>query len=200
MNHPQFPHFRLLSFVMAVLLLGTGQVHARRRVPKLYTYGPTTSELGPVDKAALQKLDPATRAKVEAGKIDTVGFHYTHLGLFWLDIWSWGGQYVVYDDAGTRPPEIVSKAVAAKLMGVEENKLGKPLSYHIPWGLVVIVGLMLLKIVPRMIMRKRQARESAGFSSAPAWTPPPAGYSPPPQSPGAPGPPPVPPPLPPEDR
>jgi hypothetical protein len=209
MNHPHCSLLRLLPFAVAVLLFSTVQAQARRRIPKLYTYGPATSEMGPVKKDALQKLDPATRAEIEAGHYDTVGFHYTHFGLFWLDIWSWGGEYVVYneatDDGGTITP-----AMAATLLGIEESKLGKPLSYHIPWGLVVIVGLMALKIVPRLMAKKRQARESARFSSGPAWTPQPPGYSPPvappsgyaPPAPpqGGQGPPPVPPPLPPDQQ
>jgi|GEM_PF-3400592 len=208
MKHPHFSFLRLLSFAALVLLFSAGEAQARRRGGfRLYTFGPTISELGPLRQDALQKLDSGAKVKSQAPLrgLNTVGFRYKHFGLFWLDIWSWGGHYAVYNSANDDFEE-VSPSIAASLMGIEESKLSKPLSYHIPWGLVIILGLAALKIIPRLIAKRRYARQQAAQATAiPEWTPPPPGivppppgYSPPAQPPGGSGPPPVPPPLPPD--
>lgn len=199
MNHAHFSLPRLLAIVLAAAFLGAGQAHAKR-IPKLYTFGPVNSEVGPIKKEALAKLPREEQIQLEALGADTVGFNYKHLGLFWLDIWSWGGEYSVYNKLNDIPYKI-TKPQAAAFLGIEESKLTVPLSYHIPWGLVVIVGLALLKIVPRLILKNRQARQSAKFNSAPQWSPqPPGPSSPPPPPPAGYGPPPVPPPLPPDQQ
>ena len=123
-----------------------------------------------------------------------------HFGLFWLDIWSWGGKYTVYNKLQD-VPYLVSNAEAAALLGINESQLTKPLSYHLPWGLVIIVGLMLLKFLPRFLAKRRQARAGGsqfhGGGSPPGWSPQPVPPGQPPMPPAG-GPPPIPPPLPPE--
>ena len=74
---------RLLLFVFAFVILGTGEAQAKR-VPKLYTFGPANSEMGPIKKGALAALPAEVRAPFEALGVDTVGFHYQHFGLFYL--------------------------------------------------------------------------------------------------------------------
>ncbi len=188
---------RLLILAVTALILGTGQAEAKR-VPKLYTFGPAHSEIGPIKMEVINAMPAAQRSQLEAMRVDTVGFHYKHFGLFWLDIWSWGGKYTVYNKLNEVPLE-ASPAQAAALLGIRESELKKPLSYHIPWGLVIIVGLILLKMLPRFLARRKAARESAQFNSPQSWSPPSSPAPPyPPHAPPAGGPPPVPPPLPPE--
>lgn len=186
MNHSRRHLSRLLILAFAALLLGAGQAQAKR-VPKLYTFGPAHSEVGPIRMEVLQAMPAAQRSQLEAMRVDTVGFHYKHFGLFWLDIWSWGGKFTVYNKLNEVPLE-ATPAQAAALLGINESELKKPLSYHLPWGLVIIVGLMLLKFLPRFLARRKAARESAQFNSPQTWGPPPG------------GPPPMPPPLPPEQK
>jgi len=200
MNHSCRHLSRLLIFVFAALLLGAGHAHAKR-VPKLYTFGPANAEVGPIKAGALSAQPAEVRTPFEALGVDTVGFHYQHFGLFWLDIWSWSGRYTVYNKMHDVPYP-VTNAQAAALLGIKESELKKPLSYHIPWGLVIIVGLMLLKFLPRFLARRKAARESAQFDSRQTWSPPsqPAPSYQPPHAPPAGGPPPMPPPLPPDEK
>ena len=183
---------RLMTLICAALLFGMGEVQAKR-VPKLYTLGPVNSEVGPIKKGALDAQPSGVSAQLKALAVDTVGFNYQHFGLFWLDIWSWGGKYTVYNKASEAYYE-VTKAQAAAFLGIKESELKEPLSYHVPWGLVVIAGLVLLKFLPRFLAMRRQSRPSPAFQqpSAPAWTPP--------AGPPAGGPPSIPPPLPPEEK
>jgi hypothetical protein len=184
---------RFVLVLSAITLLGAGEAQARR-IPKLYTFGDTISEMGPIKPEFIRPGGPTK-----------VGFKYGAFGLFWLNIWTWGGEYCAFDDARGYAP--VSKSDAARLMGVAESALGKPLSYRIPWGLVIIVGLFLLKLVPRLIAKRRYAAAMAPSEPSPRWMPP-AGTSPPPPPapglvppagpPGASTPPPIPPPLPPD--
>jgi len=204
MHHLSLTLPRLLAIVFTVLLFGTGEAQAKKGIPKLYTFGPANSEVGPIKKEALEKLPQEDRTQLKLINADTVGFNYKHFGLFWLDIWSWGARYTVYNKLN-EVPYVVSDAQAAALLGIKESELSKPLSYHIPWGLVLILGLVSLKFVPRILASRRARRQQVpdfmppaptGAPPQPRWTP----QSPPPGAPGAGGPPPMPPPMPPDQH
>lgn len=191
---------RLLLLVCSMMLLGAGEAQARRRGGgfRLYTFGPANSEIGPIKPGTIEKLSNEARQTSEALRVDTVGFNYQHFGLFWFDIWSWSGKFTVYNKLqDAAPPLVVTDAEAAALLGIPLSELSKPLSYHIPWGLVIILGLVSLKVVPRLVMARRRKKQQ---QSVPDFTPPPPSrephWTPPPRPAG--GPPPIPPPLPPE--
>ena len=193
MNSPRPALLRLLLLVCSLMIFGAGEAQAKRRGGfKLYTFGPANSEIGPIKPGTIENLDEQARLNCEALRADMVGFNYQHFGLFWLDIWSWSGKFTVYNKLQDAPL-VVTDAQAAALLGISQKELSKPLSYHIPWGLVIIVGLISLKVVPRLIMARRRKKEQQSVPDftpppdQPRWTPPPAG-----------GPPPMPPPLPPE--
>jgi hypothetical protein len=193
-SHFQAPLFVIVLF--AAVLFGTGEAHARRGF-KLITTGSTVDEIGTV------KLEMAQAIKAETKyDLTRIGFQYSYFGLFWLDLWNWGGEYVIYDGNKDGVGEVITKEQAAKFMGVDESKVGKPFNYRFPYLLDIVVVGALLKIVPRIIAKKRQ---SAGRvpefkqGEAPRWMPPsspPAGSPPP----AADIPPPMPPPLPPEEK
>lgn len=67
-----------------------------------------------------------------------VGYLYSHFGVFWLDLWTWGGEYCLYngDNVWTLTPE-----EAAGLLGVQVDGLGKPLLYRVPLGILILLGL-----------------------------------------------------------
>ena len=188
MNQTRRPLPRLLLFIFAAVVIGAGEAQAKR-VPKLYTFGPANSEIGPIKKEALKALPAEMRTQLEALRVDTVGFHYQHFGLFWLDIWSWGGRWTVYNKMNEMYLE-ATPSEAAEFLGIRESELKKPLSYHLPWGLVIIIGLALLKFLPRFLARRKQAAAVPQYQQSAA---PPLSQGPP-----ASGPPPIPPPLPPE--
>ena len=104
MHHPHRSLLRLFYLVSAVLLLGAGQAQARRGF-MLITTGTGFSEFG--------KVTPEFAARTRP--LDTVGWKYDYFGVFWLDIWNWGGEYCVYHD---NTYDTVTKEQAAMLMGV----------------------------------------------------------------------------------
>ena len=175
-----------LSVIVAAMLLGAGEAQAKQGF-KLWTVGETISSIGPVKPGIMSEYD------APAG-YNQVGFKYDYAGLFWLDFWNWDGQYCVTNGVKYLNPTL-SKEEAARLMGTTTASLGKPLNYRIPYGLVIVLGLVGLKFVPRLIMKRRQQQAAGNFDpsrgSTPQqpWTPP---------APPSGGPPPIPPPMPPE--
>jgi hypothetical protein len=185
---------RLFYSAFVALLLGAGEAQARRGITIINT-GSTHSELGSIQK---DKLSPEVRMAVEREHYDTVGYQYERFGIFWLDIWNWGGQYIAYNKV-SEDGEVVPPEQAAVLLAVEERKLPKPLNYRMPFGLLVIVGLVSLKMIPRFLAKKRQAAAAATPYQPPAAAAQQDPYYRSPDSAPSGGPPPMPPPLPPEE-
>jgi hypothetical protein len=102
----------------------------------LITHGDTIKHLGDI-------ADPQARADIrkETGKDLAVGFKYSYFGVFWIDLWTWGGEYCVYE--GNNYKE-VPPTVAAALMGKSESDLGKPFLYRFPLGLLIIGGCVVV--------------------------------------------------------
>jgi hypothetical protein len=198
MNSSHLTLTRLLAAVALVLFAGTGDAHAKKSIPKLYTFGGTTWEIGPVKDPAKYKLSADAQ----------VGFYGKAFGLFWLNIWTWGAEPALIEGGKAAA---ISADDAAMLLGTDKSKIKTPWTYTFPPGLLIIVGFMALKIVPRIIARRKaaalqrqqQQQWNGGSSGAgtmnmppPMQTPPP--IQTPPPMPGAGTPPPVPPPMPPE--
>lgn len=78
--------------------------------------------------------------KDETGHELQVGYLYSNFGVFWLDLWTWGGEYCLYegDDVLRLTPEQL-----AEVMKTTPDQLGKPLLYTFPLGLTILfaVGL-----------------------------------------------------------
>lgn len=197
---------RLLFLLAALLFAGAGNAYAKR-VPKLITFGDDFYEMGDV-KANAEDIG------VSGVK---VGYHCQALGLFWVNIFTWSGEYCLYKGSGleTKQYEPISQEQAAEYLGVA--KVGKPWNYSFPPGMLAIIGLVGLKVVPRLLAKKRAAAFNApsaasvpsaptqswhGGGMVPSRPAPPVGQAPqapesyaPPQTP-----PPVPPPLPPDQQ
>jgi hypothetical protein len=166
------PRFRvrfLFLFIVAALFMGVHEAHARRGFV-LITHGDAVSEMGP---ARLPAEAAAAAPELNGAKI---GFHYDYFGFFWLDLWNWNGEYVIYNS--DRQATHLTKAQAAVLLGVPESEIGTPLNYKFPFGLDILVGIGLLKMIPRWT--RRNSFSSTGFSTParvdknrPRWTPPP---------------------------
>lgn len=82
--------------------------------------------------------DAKTFAAETTGREVQVGYLYSHFGVFWIDLWTWGGEYCLYhgDDVWQLTPE-----EAAGLLGVQVDDLGKPLLYRVPLGILILLGL-----------------------------------------------------------
>lgn len=121
--------------VMMVLLVGCSipfRAHAF-----LATWGTTVSHLGHVPIEKKHDVEPSTRVGVQ------IGYGYHHVGLFWLDLWTWGGKYCLYD--GNSFWEI-SDSKAADLLGVNEEQLSRPILYRFPPLLLILVAFLLYVI------------------------------------------------------
>lgn len=189
--------FRLLFLLITAATFGMGTQEAQaKKGLLLITHGDTITEIGDVK-------EPPVHQGITYSKI---GFHYDYFGVFWLDLWNWGGEYVIYDGLKEDAHgSVISKEEAAAFMGVEESKFGSPLNYKFPYGLDIILALGLLKFVPRAIAKRKQAKAIPAYNPAnatvPQWTPPLATVPPPAPVEAGPGvPPPVPPPMPPQEN
>jgi len=120
-------------FIAALIVLAvTPPAHARRHGLVLISHGETMKELAEVPADA-----PVKQQYADA----KVGYRFNGFGVFWLNIWTWGGEFCVYSDEqsgyipGT-PEEIATMA------GVPVDKIKKPLTYSFPPGLLVLVGII----------------------------------------------------------
>jgi hypothetical protein len=70
----------------------------------------------------------------------SVGFKYSYVGVFWLDLWRYDGEYCLYRDKEYVP---IPKELAATFMDVKEDEISEPFFYHLPPGLI-IVGVLVV--------------------------------------------------------
>ncbi len=71
-----------------------------------------------------------------------LGYHYERFGVFWLDMWRWGGEFCVYNGDSYAPltAEDLEMLGGARL----------PFDYHVPPGLVIIGGIGLFALFGAM--------------------------------------------------
>ncbi len=62
-----------------------------------------------------------------------LGYHYQRFGVFWLDVWRWGGEFCVYNGTSYAPLD----AEELEMLGGAEL----PWGYHFPPGLLVVLSL-----------------------------------------------------------
>jgi hypothetical protein len=84
-----------------------------------------------------------------------VGFLYSYVHVFWGNLWTWNGRYVLYD--GTRYWPLQEGEVFL-FTGRTEEDFGKPLFYRVPVGLVVLAGLAFLGVGATIQCRAQAAR------------------------------------------
>lgn len=90
----------------------------------------------------------ATLAPSARGKL---GYRFNFLNFLGLDLWTYGGGYCVYDDAGRY--RIVSRVEAENLLRPAALP-GPPLEYRYPMGLVALVVILGLG-TPVALVRRR---------------------------------------------
>jgi len=126
---------RSLSLVLPALALATVTLSAEEVQAKgimIITHGESVLHYADLPTEVRANL------KTETGHDLNVGYLYSHFGIFWLDLWTWDGQYCLYegDDVLRLTPEQV-----AEVMSTTPDKLGKPLLYTFPLGLLILLGL-----------------------------------------------------------
>lgn len=120
----------LPALALATATLSSGEAEAKGIM--IITYG----------EAVLHYQDLPTEMhdalKTATGHDLKVGYLYDNFGLFWLDLWTWGGQYCLYEGDSV---ERLTPEQAAEVLGTTTDKLGKPLLYTLPLGLAILLGL-----------------------------------------------------------
>jgi hypothetical protein len=115
----------------AFALLSPSEVSARGIV--LVTWGETISHVG--------------EASPQAGNMhgsNKVGYKYGYWGVFWVDLWTHGGTYCIYEGKRYNP---ISPAEAARLLGRSEDELSTPFLYRIPLGWLIFGPLIVIGII-----------------------------------------------------
>ena len=102
----------------------------------LITRGDKITDIGEIPKENREQLEAF--ANVQGLK---AGYYYNQFGIFWLEIWSWDGQYCFYtDDDGSQVLLEASKAQVATALNKKPEDLGKPWSYTFPPGLMLLIA------------------------------------------------------------
>lgn len=134
---------RPLLFCALLLALSFAPRRSEAKIPFLISYGDSISQLAPLPADKKEILEKATRAGVE------IGYKYSYFGLFFLDLWTWGGEYCLVHEKSfwSLKPE-----QAATLLGVEVEKLPKPFFYRFPSLLsLLVLGILGLLVASRFI-------------------------------------------------
>jgi hypothetical protein len=137
-----------------VLLFSPSQASA---VPILITSGEQFSYLGEVPA----ELKAAIRADTKADP--AVGYKYSHFGIFWLALWTWDGDYCLYQ--GNKYWKL-TPAQAAILLKKPEAELSKPFWYRFPPGLLVVGGLVAFSVAAGVLSQRPQKKLKKLFADA----------------------------------
>jgi hypothetical protein len=147
----------LLAGLVALVCLAPARAHAGGFF--LVTYGDSFKYLGEVPAAQKETIQQTT------GKDPQIGYKYSYAGLFWIDIWTWGGEYCLYKD---KTYWSLDRYQAAALLGVEEAALLKPWTYRYPPGLLII-GLVVLLVTVSVIQGSRNMRKADELLTDPRY-------------------------------
>ena len=99
----------------------------------LITHGDDISHVADIPPQVIEQVKQSTGAANPA-----IGYKYGAFGIFFVNIWTWGGEYVVFEndtfwDLGAEG--------AAQMLGVGVGDLPKPITYTFPPGLIILVLL-----------------------------------------------------------
>lgn len=122
--------FPALAALVLLAALGAPRTAVAGKL-MLITHGDQIRELTPAPGAPTSELPDGMK----------VGYVSSYGGLFWVDFWTWGGQYCVYKPTDDRRYQPVHPPVAAALLGVPEDQLSTPFFYRFPLGLIILAGL-----------------------------------------------------------
>ncbi len=102
------------------------------------THGDKFSSYGDVS----EEIRAEMRAQGEE-VLTEIGYKYSHFGLFWLELWTWDGEWCAFnEDTNTYLP--LEKDDVADLLGESPHDLSKPFRYRFPLLLVIVFVLAIL--------------------------------------------------------
>ena len=131
--------FLLMVGVLVVLSLPSRAL-ARRRGFVLITFGDKVTKI----------CDAAENSLATQGFADaTVGYRYDQFGVFFVPIWTWGGEFCVYsDEEQTYTPGTPEEL--ALITGVPMENITKPFFYSFPLGFDIILAIILLAVAVKI--------------------------------------------------
>lgn len=132
--------------VAVVLGLWLAPSRAEAKGFVLITHGDSVKHLGDVPAAEKESVQKATGQDGVA-----IGYSYSYFGVFWIDLWTWHGEYCLYKD---RTVWKLERSEAAELLKVDEKKLPKPFTYSVPPGLLIVGILIAIAILSKVFGNK----------------------------------------------
>lgn len=84
-----------------------------------------------------------------------VCYKYEYGGVFWIDFWTWDGEYCL--QAGGKH-YIIPGSLAAELLG-RDSPPSRPFLYKFPLGLLILGGVVLFGVVRAVVTARRDTRE-----------------------------------------
>ena len=132
LRRSMFSTCTLSLFALTIAALLPAQAEARRGII-LITSGDTIKHVADVAAEMKPVIREVTGSSVEY----KVGYLHERIGVFWIDLWTWGGEYVLYDESEQDLWELDAEETAA-IMGTTPDKLSTPLFYSFPPGLLAL--------------------------------------------------------------
>ena len=120
----------LMALTITSLLPSTAEA---RRGLVLITTGNTIKHVADV----ADDMKPVVRSVTGTSVDYHVGYLHERIGVFWIDLWTWGGEYVLYDDSEQDLWSLDAEQTAA-IMGATPDELSKPIFYTFPPGLLAL--------------------------------------------------------------
>jgi hypothetical protein len=138
-----------LPLVACSMVLASASPAEARRGFVLITHGESVKHIADIPSETKPLVRQLTGRDVQAG------YYYKSFGIFWLDLWTWGGQYCLYADNDCWE---LTRDELAELLGKDKSELGKPLFYRFPPGLMIIIaGVALITVLSLRGKRKQKA-------------------------------------------
>lgn len=125
--------FRPLALTLpALALAGTALMsepaHAGKGI-MLITHGDAVAHYADLSGDSKKIAEEITNHEVR------VGYLYQQFGVFWLELWTWDGAFVLYQGDNVWK---MTDEEAAMLLEVKPEELGKPFLYRFPLGLLIL--------------------------------------------------------------
>ncbi|MCU0671470.1 MAG: hypothetical protein MUE69_01630 [Myxococcota bacterium] len=122
------------ALIAASFFLDNDVANARRGFV-LYGSGDTISHRADLDEALREQVAG------ELGLVDAaIGYRYEYFSLFFLDLLTFEGEYVLFEEETDRYVPLDDEALES--LGTSADQLGKPFFYYVPtaWPLILLVG------------------------------------------------------------
>lgn len=92
--------------------------------------------------------DLKNKLNIENNLRDTLvlGYKYSHFGLFWIDLWTWDGQYCLYNPSKDEYYDLDTNELTI-ILNHKDITVSKPFLYTIPLGLILLSLAAILIII-----------------------------------------------------